>query len=89
MKILVISDKESEILLKYYNENHYPLRDVGDGSDITHKGYQAIREFVKKLKPKYFIYGHNHLIYGRNDRIINFEETTLINAYEKYLLDYK
>lgn len=97
----IISEKKMERLLNRLSKkikknngvdiviSHYPLRGVGDGSDITHKGYQAIREFVKKLKPKYFIYGHNHLIYGRNDRIINFEDTTLINAYEKNLLDYK
>ena len=68
--------------------SHYPLRGFGDGDDKVHKGYMAINEFIKKVRPKYFIYGHNHLTYGRNDRAFQLEDTILINAYEKYVIDY-
>ena len=45
--------------------SHYPALGIGDGQDTTHRGYQSIREFVIKMQPAYFIYGHNHLNYGR------------------------
>ena len=97
---IISEDDMKKMLIKLYRKikknngvdiviSHYPLIDFGDGTDETHKGYQSIREFIEIVKPKYFIYGHNHLNYGRNDRIIQFENTQLINAYEKYVLDYK
>ncbi|MBR4949530.1 MAG: metallophosphoesterase, partial [Clostridia bacterium] len=96
----IVSEEEMEKLLdKLYKKikkkngvdivvSHFPLMDYGDGSDGTHKGYSAIKDFIIKIKPKYFIYGHNHLNYGRNERIEYLEDTILINAYEKYVFDY-
>lgn len=66
--------------------SHYPLYGLGDGVDESHKGFIALKEFVEKVCPKYFIYGHNHLSYGRKERITYFHDTVLINAYEKYIL---
>ena len=97
---IISEEKMSKSLKKLYKRieknggvdiviSHYPARNCGDGKDETHRGYQVIREFVEKVNPKYFIYGHNHLNYGRNDRVMYFNGTTLINAYEKYVLDYK
>ncbi len=97
---IISEDNMKKMLIRLYRKikknngvdiviSHYPPRGLGDGADETHKGYQSIREFIEIVKPKYFIYGHNHLNYGRNDRIMQFEDTQLINAYEKYVLDYK
>ena len=97
---IISEDNMKKMLIRLYRKikknngvdiviSHYPPRGLGDGADETHKGYQSIREFIETVKPKYFIYGHNHLNYGRNDRIMQFEDTQLINAYEKYVLDYK
>ena len=97
---IISEEKMSKLLKKLYVRiekigrvdiviSHYPIKGFGDGTDELHRGYQVVKEFVEKVKPKYFIYGHNHLNYGRNDRVMYFNGTTLINACEKYVLDYK
>lgn len=94
----ILSEKQMSIRLALLNKkikksggvdivvSHFPLYGLGDGIDESHKGYFVLKEFVEKVSPKYFIYGHNHLSYGRNDRITHFKDTVLINAYEKYVL---
>ncbi|MBP5246073.1 MAG: metallophosphoesterase [Clostridia bacterium] len=68
--------------------SHLPMKDLGDGDDAYHKGSEAIREFVAKTAPKYFVYGHNHLNYGINERILTCGKTSVINASEKYIFEY-
>ena len=67
--------------------SHYPALGIGDGQDTTHRGYQSIREFVIKMQPAYFIYGHNHLNYGRTQRVIEIKNTKFVNAYEKAIIE--
>ncbi len=67
--------------------SHYPAFGIGDGQDSTHQGYRAIRDFVEKTQPTYFVYGHNHLNYGRKPRMIESSKTTYVNAYEKFIIE--
>lgn len=69
--------------------SHYPAFGMGDGQDTVHRGYQAIRDFVEKMQPTYFVYGHNHLNYGRKLRIIESNKTKYVNAYEKAIIEIK
>lgn len=68
---------------------HYPARCVGDGQDKAHTGFLAIKEFVEKIKPIYFIYGHNHLNYGKGERIIRMNDIIFLNAYEKFVIEFE
>ncbi|MBQ7378659.1 MAG: metallophosphoesterase [Clostridia bacterium] len=67
--------------------SHYPAFGIGDGQDTTHQGYQSIRDFVEKTQPAYFVYGHNHLNYGRTPRTIESNKTKYVNAYEKFIIE--
>ncbi len=67
--------------------SHYPAFGIGDGQDTFHQGYQAIRDFVEKMQPAYFVYGHNHLNYGRRQRTIENNKTKYVNAYEKVIIE--
>lgn len=68
---------------------HAPAYQVNDGDDLPHKGFAVFRKLLDKYKPKYFIHGHVHLAYGgRSKRVDRYNETTVINAYEKYTFDY-
>ena len=67
--------------------SHYPAAGIGDGQDAAHQGYQAIRDFVEKTQPMYFVYGHNHLNYGRKSRTIESNKTKYVNAYEKAIIE--
>jgi Icc-related predicted phosphoesterase len=61
---------------------------LGDGNDGCHRGFESFIKLIDKYSPKYFIHGHWHLNYGRVERIIQYKNTTVVNAYGYYLLDY-
>ena len=53
----------------------------------AHKGFKIFRYLIDKLQPAYFIHGHFHLSYGRQKRIIEYNRTKVINAYQYYQLE--
>lgn len=68
---------------------HSPSLGVGDGDDWAHKGFECFHDVYRNLSPKYHLHGHQHLNYGINQkRILNVEETTVINGFSYYILDY-
>lgn len=66
---------------------HAPAYGLGDSTDYAHRGFRAFRQLIDQYAPKYFVHGHNHLTYGRDQRIINHRNTTVINAYGYHLLE--
>ena len=67
---------------------HAPAYKVNDGEDLPHRGFDAFRDLMDKYKPAYFIHGHVHMNYGRKfPRLSSYNETQVINAYEKYIFD--
>ena len=68
---------------------HSPAKSLGDSEDLSHTGFDNFVTLLDKYQPKYMIHGHVHLNYGQNiERVRTYGETTLINAYEKYMFDY-
>lgn len=68
---------------------HSPAYQVDDDNDIPHQGFEAFRTLMDKYKPAYFVHGHVHLNYGRKfKRLSTYNETQIVNAYEKYYFDY-
>lgn len=70
---------------------HAPAYHINDGEDLPHAGFQVFRDLLDKYKPKYFIHGHVHLNYSwkhQRECIYN-EHTTIINAFERYIFEYK
>lgn len=68
---------------------HAPAYHINDAEDITHRGFQCFRRLMSRLKPKYMLHGHIHATYGgKFARETRFEETTIINAYERYVFEY-
>lgn len=65
---------------------HAPMAGFHDMEDLPHRGFACFRRLLEKYKPKIFVHGHVHLNYGRFPRKDTFGETTVINAYEKYLI---
>lgn len=61
---------------------------VHDKEDMCHRGFKAFNWFLKKFKPTYMVHGHIHLYDQREERISQYEETTVINAYAHFILDY-
>ena len=68
---------------------HAPARHVNDFDSLSHRGFECFRALMERHRPAYMIHGHVHLNYGMNiPRKTRFGDTTIINAYEHYLIDY-
>jgi Icc-related predicted phosphoesterase len=63
---------------------HAPPRGIHDQSDACHRGFQSFREIIDSLHPRVLIHGHNHEIYGKEDREAVLQGTRIINAFEYY-----
>lgn len=70
---------------------HAPAFELNDGEDLPHRGFEAFRDLLDKYRPKYFLHGHVHLTYNwQQQRECTYNDTTtVINAYERYLFEYK
>lgn len=67
---------------------HAPVAGYGDGTDYAHRGYECFLELIDTYKPKYLVHGHVHLNYGTgNPREFQRGETTIINTYERFVID--
>jgi len=67
---------------------HSPPRGIGDADDRAHRGFECFRELLENFRPRYFVHSHVHLNYGHGiPRCIEFEGSTVINAYERYDLE--
>ncbi|MBQ7713512.1 MAG: metallophosphoesterase [Oscillospiraceae bacterium] len=67
---------------------HAPPRGVGDGDDLPHRGFRCFRLLIDRFRPRYFIHGHVHGNYGADvPRVLRCGGTTVINAYERYVLE--
>lgn len=67
---------------------HSPAQGYGDGEDYAHRGFECFLPFLDKYKPRYLVHGHVHLNYGADrPRMLQRGDTTIINAYERYILE--
>lgn len=66
---------------------HAAAKGVGDGPDLCHNGFQCFTDLLDKHKPRLHIHGHNHLEYGRVQRVLKYGETAVVNACGYYILD--
>ena len=67
---------------------HSPILGYGDGEDYAHQGFESLLELVDKYQPRYLVHGHVHANYGAHiPRVLRRGETTIINAYERFVLD--
>jgi Icc-related predicted phosphoesterase len=66
---------------------HAPPRDLGDREDVAHRGFKAMRRFLKRFRPAYQLHGHVHLYDRSISNTIRFDETEIINVYPYQRLD--
>ncbi len=67
--------------------SHAPVRGIGDDEHISHRGFEAFRGLIRKYRPKYWFFGHVHMNYGQKKRMYQLEDTVLINAYDRFMLE--
>ena len=67
---------------------HAPPHGCGDGEDYAHRGFDCFLPFLDRWQPRYLVHGHVHLNYGCNlPRIHSYGKTTVLNAWERYILE--
>ena len=67
---------------------HAPAYQLGDETDLAHRGFETFLHVIDKYRPRYLIHGHVHQSY-RHDfkRIRQRGDTQVINACGYYFLD--
>lgn len=68
---------------------HASPRHIHDKEDSCHKGFDCYNWFLQKFSPKYMVHGHIHLYDMREERVGKYFDTTVINAYSHYVIDFK
>lgn len=79
----ILTHKGFDILL-----THAPAAGINDLSDLPHRGFQCFHKLIEKYQPMYFIHGHVHQSYGNFTRSLTVGNTTVVNAFEKYVIEY-
>ena len=69
--------------------SHAPAYGINDAEDLPHMGFRCFHHLLKKYHPQYFVHGHMHFSYNsRQRRVSVHEDITIINACERYVLEY-
>ena len=61
---------------------------IHDRPDPCHRGFKCFLWFIKKFKPRYFLHGHIHLYDLQEPRVATYDQTTIINVFSHYLLEF-
>ncbi|MDR1840184.1 MAG: metallophosphoesterase [Treponema sp.] len=67
---------------------HAPPHSIHDKKDKCHWGFKTYLWFIKVFKPKYLVHGHIHLYDLSDVRCTKWENTTVVNAYSHYIIDF-
>lgn len=66
---------------------HSPARGVGDGEDVAHRGFSALRWLLKTFRPAYHFHGHVHKYDRRECEPMLFEKTLVVNTCNYQLIE--
>jgi Icc-related predicted phosphoesterase len=66
---------------------HAPPKGIHDKNDKCHNGFKAYLWFMKAFKPKFLVHGHIHLYDLCETRSTVWKNTTVINAFNHYVIE--
>jgi len=67
---------------------HAPAFGLGDSEHISHRGFRTFVRLMDKYRPRYLLHGHIHRNYDpRIPQTMKYQDTTIINACEYYVLE--
>jgi hypothetical protein len=66
---------------------HAPPRDINDAPDPAHRGFKALRRFLRWTHPRYHLHGHVHLYDRSKPYSTDYGATKVINVYPYQLLN--
>ena len=68
---------------------HSPAKGINDLADLPHQGFVCFRNLLEKYHPALFVHGHVHLNYGALPRQDQYQNTVVLNAYERCIYDFR
>ena len=69
---------------------HAPAYQLNDARDLPHQGFKVFLKLMENYKPRFFLHGHVHMSYNRNQkRYDKYMDTHVINSYERCIFDYE
>ncbi|KAA3660484.1 MAG: metallophosphoesterase [Chloroflexi bacterium] len=68
---------------------HSPPFGIHDKPDLPHTGFKIFLSFLEWFKPTYMLHGHIHIYRHNTVRVSRYDETTIINVYPYFILDYQ
>lgn len=66
---------------------HAPPRGIHDQGDMAHRGFGAVRTFLRLFQPRYHLHGHTHVYDRRTTTTTQFGRTTVVNTYGARTVD--
>lgn len=60
---------------------HAPPRGIHDHDDVAHRGFRALRLFLRLFRPRVHLHGHTHVYDARTVTRTSFRGTDVVNAY--------
>jgi len=67
---------------------HAPPKGIHDRKDRCHCGFKTFLWFMQTFKPLYLVHGHVHLYDLSDIRCTKWKNTTVVNAYSHYVLNF-
>ena len=58
---------------------HSPPKDIHDGSDVAHRGFNSFLVFMRWFRPRYMLHGHVHTWDRRKTVRTEYESTCVLN----------
>ena len=68
---------------------HSPASGLGDLDTSVHRGFKIFRHIIDKYKPRYHFHGHVHLNYSIHPRVIEHNETRIVNGFQHHIVDFR
>lgn len=69
--------------------SHAPPKDVHDGKDPCHRGFNCFRALIDRYSPNYFLHGHIHTSFkNKKERTTVINKTDIINTFGYHVFDY-
>jgi hypothetical protein len=64
---------------------HSPPKGIHDEDDPAHQGLQALRDYVERVQPKYFLHGHTYVSTGTQEDMLG--TTKVVHVYADQILN--
>ncbi len=66
---------------------HAPVKNIDEGKDPCHRGFNAFPWLIEKLNPRWFVHGHVHLYDLSVGRLAKSGTTDIVNAFGHWVID--